>query len=302
MAFHQVPLVATVNQVAEQLVQADRALGDWRDADSLHTKVIHDTFRRRHLLPEFPALPVDVYVDDGRAGGYGSPGGQDRFDETLWLDDWRHPRGVWITKALYPDAAAQQAGSDADHVEPTAGHPAFLRVRVGNRGTTPSGRVTVRAFAAADPGLVRWPVDWSPMDVAVLSVDTVPPDGGGARPRGVVVGPFRWTPGAARGAVLVVVDSDEDRAVTQSLAPGIAVRAAALVPFDNNIALREFGSAPALDRTRRAPHPPRHATRGPVRLPGVLPPRARRLLTAPASGRTPRIPSTQWKSRGEGSP
>ena len=67
--------------------------------------------------------------------------------------------------------------------------------------------------------------------------------GGGA---GVIVGPFPWTPArAGKHALLIVVESGEDRAVTQDLPAGAQVAWMDLVPFDNNLAEREVRATPA---------------------------------------------------------
>ena len=66
-----VPSSPTTTQMAQQVEAADSNLGGWRYANGLHKKVVYDTFRRRHLSG-YPDLAVDVYVDDGRNGGYGS--------------------------------------------------------------------------------------------------------------------------------------------------------------------------------------------------------------------------------------
>jgi hypothetical protein len=63
---------------------------------------------------------------------------------------------------------------------------------------------------------------------------------------GAIVGPFPWTPTTAgRQAILVVVASAEDRALTQDLPPGSSVAWMDLVPFDNNLAVREVRATPA---------------------------------------------------------
>jgi hypothetical protein len=57
----------------------------------------------------------------------------------------------------------------------------------------------------------------------------------------LVVGPFTWTPGAAGlQPVLAVVECAGDPALTEGLAGGERVPAAALVPFDNNLAMRRL--------------------------------------------------------------
>jgi hypothetical protein len=62
---------ATAQQMGQQIEAADNNLGGWRYANGLHHKVIYDTFRRRHLAG-YPDKAVDVYINDGREGGYGS--------------------------------------------------------------------------------------------------------------------------------------------------------------------------------------------------------------------------------------
>jgi hypothetical protein len=67
------------------------------------------------------------------------------------------------------------------------------------------------------------------------------PDTVAAAPgEGVIVGPFRWTPPrTGKQAILVVVESAEDRALTQDLPADALVAWMDLVPFDNNLAVRE---------------------------------------------------------------
>jgi hypothetical protein len=67
--------------------------------------------------------------------------------------------------------------------------------------------------------------------------NTIPPAPGA----GVIVGPFPWTPAAAgKQAILVVVENaQDDRALTQDLPAGGQVGWMDLVPFDNNLAVRE---------------------------------------------------------------
>jgi hypothetical protein len=59
--------------------------------------------------------------------------------------------------------------------------------------------------------------------------------------KNVVVGPFPWTPAAAGAqTVLAVVECAADRALTETLLATEHVPAAALVPFDNNLAMRRM--------------------------------------------------------------
>lgn len=242
---------ATVQQMGQQIEAADHNLGGWRYANGLHRKVIYDTFRRRHL-PGYTDLPVDVYIDDGRAGGYGSLSGNDHFAETLWQDVFWETQEIWTRPAPYVSAAAQAAATPADHIEPVVGSTAYLYVRVKNRGTASagSGPVTVKAFHCA-PGMgLTWPDDWTPMDPPTgADVSNVLP----GTSAGVVVGPFSWTPTeVGHECALAIVECGQDRALTQDLASSDHVADGDLVPFDNNIAQRNLAPTMSKDKTVRA--------------------------------------------------
>jgi len=225
--------------LAAAIEEADAELDGFGWANGLHRKVLRDTFGRRGVTgcrPQDPLQQVDVYIDDGRSGGYGSDDGQDRFDQTLWKEDHGAGAGkdLWAVRVPYASAAAADPGHD--HVEPAVGVPAHLYVRVRNRGQQPSGPVTVRVFiaAAADPDLL-WRDAWVPGELAAMQEPNVP--AGGA----VVVGPFTWTPVAAgTRPALAIVECAADPALTESLAASDHVPASALVPFDNNIAMRRL--------------------------------------------------------------
>lgn len=226
--------------LAAAIEAADAELDGFWPANRLHRKVLRDTFGRRGVTgcrPEDPLQQVDVYIDDGRSGGYGSDDGQDRFDQTLWKEDHGAGAGkdLWAVRVPYAGNAALSAADPArDHVEPAVGVPAHLYVRVRNRGQQPTGPVTVRVFiaAAADPDL-SWPDAWVPGELAPKQVPNVL--AGGA----VVVGPFTWTPTAAGARpTLAIVECAGDPALTEGLAA--SAPASALVPFDNNIAMRRL--------------------------------------------------------------
>src|SRR5262249_25034670 len=92
------------------------------------SKVIYDTFRRRQL-PSFPALAVDVYINDGRNGGYGSLTGNDLFTEKLILDNYWSTQDLWVKVVPYASDADQQPGDPGDQVEPPAGRKHRLPLR-----------------------------------------------------------------------------------------------------------------------------------------------------------------------------
>jgi hypothetical protein len=241
-----VVLSATV--LAAAILSADAELHGWWPANGLHRKVLADTFGRRDCTgfrPQDPDYVVDVYIADGRAGGYGSDDGGDHFDQNLWKED--HGAGLgkdlWATPTVYADARARDKANPAtDHVEPKVGKKTNVYVRVSNRGIQDSGPVTVRVFiAGAGPGVVAdpnltWPEAWVPGEITPgLNVATV------LAGKNVVVGPFPWTPAAAGAqTVLAVVECAADRALTETLLATEHVPAAALVPFDNNLAMRRM--------------------------------------------------------------
>lgn len=254
-ALTKLPLETEVGTPSETVLaaaieSADAELDGWWPANGLHRKVLADTFARRDCTgyrPQDPNHRVDVYIADGRAGGYGSDDGQDHFEQDLWKED--HGAGLgkdlWARPTAYATAAARAAADPAaDHVDPKAGKATNVYVRVSNRGIQASGPVTVRVFVAggglganagADPNLT-WPDAWVPGELAPgLGVATVPAG------QNVVVGPFPWTP-AASGArnVLAVVECAADPALTETLPATEHVAAAALVPFDNNLAMRRM--------------------------------------------------------------
>jgi hypothetical protein len=226
--------------LAAAIEQADAELDDFWWANGLHRKVLRDTFGRRGVTgyrPQDPPNQVDVYIDDGRSGGYGSDDGQDRFDQTLWKEDHGAGAGkdLWAVRVPYASDAAA-ADPAHDHVEPAVGVPAHLYVRVRNRGPQPSGPLKIRVFiaTAADPDLL-WPDAWVPSELAAKQV----PSGVGAG--SVVVGPFTWIPTAAgTRSTLAIVECAADPALTEGLAASDHVPASSLVPFDNNIAMRRL--------------------------------------------------------------
>jgi zinc metalloprotease ZmpB len=228
---------ATPAQMAQQLEAADNNLGGWRAlVNGLHRKVIYDAFQRRNLTG-YPAKAVDVYVDDGRNGGYD------------WLENYWETQDIWVRPAPYT-AAELATASPADHQEPAVGSPAYLYVRVKNKGTSAggSGPLTVKAYHCI-PGMgLVWPDSWSPMDTASLSVANILPGDANAR----IVGPFKWTPTiVGHECVLVIVECAQDQAVTQTLAPTDEVEHSVLVPFDNNVAQRNLVPVPAKMGSRR---------------------------------------------------
>jgi hypothetical protein len=224
---------ATITQMAQQIEAADTHLAAWRYADSLHVKVIRDTFRRRHVVG-YDRSPVDVYVDDGRSGGYGADDGNDDDRQNkLWRDNFSDTKDIWVRLAPY---AIGVVPGPADHQAPIASQQAHVYVQVKNRGSAGSGPVTVRVFRAATGGARLWSSGWTEIPPPAQQPADVPVEGA------VTVGPFTWTPAGAnkRISLLAIVECVQDPAVTQTLVADPGVPFADLVPFDNNVAMRDI--------------------------------------------------------------
>ena len=247
MANHGVPqqggtdvpgLADTATLMAQQILASDGNLGGWRNgagnpryANRLHEKVIYDAFSLR-ALPGFPARALDVYVNDGRQGGYGSPKPNPTFDDPLWMDNHGDPPGVWLET---PAVSGGPPGATSAKI----GVLAQVFAKVVNRGNSGSGPITVKALVAP-PGSARvWPVDWT--TVGVVPTSLAVPDVPASPSPGVLVGPFSWTPNQVGAwSLLVIVECAQDQAVTEYLEAADRVPIMDLVPFDNNIAMREI--------------------------------------------------------------
>ena len=177
------------------------------------------------------APPVDVYIDDGRAGGYAP-----------FLPDF------WETTDIWNLTAANPATTPSDHTTPTLGVPNYCYVRVRNRGTTAANNVIVHAYHNLPSTALMWPGDWQPMTTAVLPAAGSPALS--IAPGGMItVGPFEWTPTVAGRGLLVWASADGDRANIDA-ATGFPCATGPtphwrFVPFDNNVAQRNVAPVPA---------------------------------------------------------
>lgn len=239
-ALTKIPIATPVSPPSEAILaaaieEADAELDGFWCANGLHRKVLRDTFGRRGVTgcrPQDPLQQVDVYIDDGRKGSYGSIKANPTFDDSLWMEDHGGPPGVWVQ-------AAGGAAGPPGAASVKAGVAAQVFARVKNRGGTDSGPVTVKVFVA-QPGAARaWPVDWSTVSLNPTSkvVGNVP-----KKPsQGVVVGPSSWTPTLTGvHTLLVIVECPLDQAVTELLQVADPVPIMDFVPFDNNIAMRDI--------------------------------------------------------------
>ena len=185
-------------------------------------KVIRWSFERQGLFQP-PGAPtpviqpgdppaVDVYIDDGRAGGY-----------MPYLADPSVTTGIWNRRS--PDGGSA-------HEEPIVGVTNHAYIRLNNRGTQTATNVTVKLFQA-DParGLI-WPTGFTPTATPQLNAPGSIPPGGQ-----IVVGPFDWTPQVAADERLLASASAPGDLSNADTVNGI-LPVQRLVPLDNNVAMR----------------------------------------------------------------
>lgn len=161
--------------------------------------------------------PVDVYIDDGRLGGYG-------YKEVFWENE-----DIWNRRN--PDGGT----IDETPCMNTLNH---IYVRIKNRGTQTAQNVVVRGFhCRLSPNLV-WPDGWEPLNTPELK----PPGNTISSGASVVVGPFEWRPQFGQECLLMYVSADGDISNADD-ASGLPcangpTRIDRLVPLDNNIGQR----------------------------------------------------------------
>ena len=157
--------------------------------------------------------PVDVYLDDGRAGTYAP-----------YLEESTDTADVW--NRHFPDGGAA-------HEEPLAGFPGFVYVRLHNRGTQSAVDASVKLFQADPASGLEWPGTWAPAATPQLPASGPVPSGGQT-----VIGPFSWSPSSAgQVALLASASATGDASNADTVSGSIADWR--LIPFDNNLARRD---------------------------------------------------------------
>ncbi len=189
-------------------------------------KVMRWSFEQQGLYQKDPAKKpyttigqppnVDVYVDDGRQGGY------------QYTDDWQNSADVWNRRS-------RDGGTE--NQDPLINQPNFLYVRVKNRGTGAARNVKVSAYQQTGNSDFAWPAGWKATTTAFLSASEALASQGET-----VLGPFEWTPDQpGSDAVLVVATADGDKSCVENAKwTGKTVPHWRFVPFDNNNAQRNF--------------------------------------------------------------
>lgn len=162
--------------------------------------------------------PIDVYIDDGRDGGY-----------LPYLPDSAATVDIWNRQA---------ADGIGTHEDSQLGQTNYVYVRVKNRGTQPADNVVVKVFQGDPAGGLVWPTGWHAVTTPQLSA------AGPLSPGGqMVVGPFEWTPQVSgRESLLASVSAPDVSGVPGDLSNADTVNGPIphwqLVPFDNNLAQR----------------------------------------------------------------
>jgi hypothetical protein len=173
----------------------------------------------RHDKPGSPP-PIDIYVDDGRSGGYDYRYCWQAVDDAVWIS--------------YVATGGQH------YQTPRAGQTNYIYVKLRNRGDQPAPDASVAVFTALDSYADTWdtvPGHWRQLGNAITGYV---PGGGDA-----TFGPFEWTPQAGtRNGLLIRATVAGDRSnidVGSNLACAAGpVRLADLVRADNNLGYREW--------------------------------------------------------------
>jgi zinc metalloprotease ZmpB len=216
----------TPEALCNALLAADRVLRSFRALPGGHLgKVMRWSFEQQGAYQRTPTTrafvvspggppPVDLFIDDGRAGSYAP-----------WQSNFRDAPGIWNRRA--PDGGTT-------HQDAAPGSPNHIYVRIHNRGAMPALNARVRVFTVARRDEQLWPRDAVALTPAGRTISAL------ASGASEVVGPFRWisVPGA-ESDILAIVDNEADPANDTTLM-GRQLPIERLVRFDNNIALRRM--------------------------------------------------------------
>jgi hypothetical protein len=215
---------------ASALMKAETA--DWPSAGiagGAYHKVIRWAFEKQGLYQHGAAKrpnndegvppPVDVYIEDGRCGGY------------------QYQPEYWICPAIWN---RRRRDRGFNHEVPVPGVVNYAYLKIKNRGYQTATKVMVRAFSSGLPGELTYPRDWQPMKTAKLKAPNVPANSSAE----IVVGPFAWVPTpAARNRMLMVVSALGDSSNIDNLHSRIPMPNSRLVAHDNNIGQRDVATA-----------------------------------------------------------
>ncbi|MCA1572404.1 MAG: hypothetical protein LC798_19305 [Chloroflexi bacterium] len=197
-------------------------------------KVIRWAFEQQGLRfdPPFPSAgtvttvgpppPVDVYIDDGRAGEY-------QYQPVHW-----NTTAIWNRK---------KADGGLTHQTPKLNKKNYAYVKIKNRGTQTANNVVVRGFHTKPAAGLLWPADFEPFNTAQLSAGTLNPNSTEEK----IVGPFEWEPNVnayGHDCMLMIVSATSDPSNIDNFTPGEVIPEWRLVPNDNNIGQRNVNLLP----------------------------------------------------------
>ena len=166
----------TPGDLLRELQGADK--GDWTSekvVGNAYGKVLAWAFEKQNLKDALPT-GVDVYIDDGRAGGY-----EPFKDEVFWATT-----AIWNRRS--------RDGLDG-HQEPALGATNFAYVKIKNRGNSVANDVIVKGYHCKPSAGLLWPNDLQAMTPPPQpAAETLQPNNAEEK----TVGPFKWTPVAGR--------------------------------------------------------------------------------------------------------
>ncbi|KAE8140147.1 hypothetical protein BDV38DRAFT_290862 [Aspergillus pseudotamarii] len=175
------------------------------------------------VMTRGPPPAVDVYINDGREGEYDyapMPG---------------NPPGVWNRQA--PDGGLFNQA-------PIVGVPNYCYVAVKNRGTQDAQNVQVTVYESTIPEPTIWPTHFQVPGTVVQNIGPI--SGHGLHT--AIAGPVQWTPQAGAAfdgySLLAAVRANGDLSnidISSGLQCALQpMDIENLVPFDNNLAMRQF--------------------------------------------------------------
>ncbi len=234
-----------VSSFADRLTGADISIDgyDGRTGGTLR-KVVDWAFRKQGLYrapgpltnTEGDSPPVDIYINDGRAGEY-----QYQYDFWNTTDIWNRRKHDGLSV----------------HQTPIINQTNYIYVRIKNRGDQAANNVTLRVYSA-DPGAgLVWNSPgpnngWKELTAGPYAVGVIPPKGD------VIKGPIAWTPTHLWHECLFakVTNDDDPSNVDIYVNPNTGMQVAPpcatlptphwqLVPHDNNIAQRNVVPVPS---------------------------------------------------------
>jgi hypothetical protein len=192
------------------LLVADSA--DWTSeghSGGAYEKVICWAFEKQKLFGGSPP-DVDVYIDDGRCGGY------------EYQADHTSCQAIWNRRA---------SDGNETHQAPVPNEINYAYVKIKNRGGQTAKSVIVDAFQSRPQSALVYPDDWQPMQTPQLSAADLP------HSHEVTVGPFEWLPSTEGNSILMAVSAHGDPSNLRKFATGRPIPDWRLIPNDNNLGM-----------------------------------------------------------------